>query len=97
MKRQWVGRCGEIGKDDALVADLSGDLAHLLVRTLEEVIEDAELVHHLERRGMDGVAAEVAQEIGVLFQHHDIDAGAGEQKSRASCRQARRRRWRKSW
>ena len=88
---------GEIGKDDALVADLPGELAHLLMRALEEIVEDAELVHDLERRGMDGVAAEIAQEIGVLLQHHDIDAGAGQQKARASCRPGRRRRWRKPW
>jgi hypothetical protein len=34
-------------------------------------------VHQFQGRGMDGVAAEVAKEIGVLFQHHDIHAGAG--------------------
>jgi hypothetical protein len=26
-----------------------------------------------------GVAAEIAEEVGVLFQHHDIDAGTSEQ------------------
>ena len=97
MKRQRVGRCEKSARVDALVADLAGQLAQLLVRALEEIVEDAKLVHHLERRGMDGVAAEVAQEIGVLFQHDDIDAGAGEQEARASCRQGRRRRWRMSW
>ena len=30
---------------------------------------------------MDGVAAEIAQEIGVLLQHDDVDAGAREQKA----------------
>ena len=55
-------------------------LAQLLVGALEEIFEDAKLVHHFERRGMDGVAAEVAQEIGVFFQHDDVDAGAGEKK-----------------
>jgi hypothetical protein len=28
---------------------------------------------------MDGVAAEVTQEISVLLEHHHLDAGAGEQ------------------
>ena len=87
----------EIGDHDALVADLAGQLAHLLMRPLEEFVEQAELVHDFERRGMDGVAAEVAQEIGVLLQHHDIDAGAGEQKARASCRRGRRRRCSRWW
>ncbi len=31
---------------------------------------------------MDRVAAEVAQEVGVLLQHDRIDPGAGEKKSR---------------
>ena len=39
-----------------------------------------------QRRGMDGVAAEVAQEVGVLLEHDDVDAGAREQQARASCR-----------
>ena len=30
---------------------------------------------------MDGVAAEVAQEVGVLLQHDHIDAGTGEQEA----------------
>ncbi len=97
MNRHRVGKMGKIRDDDALVADLAGELAHLLMRALEEIVEDTELVHDLERRGMDGVAAEVAQEIGMLLQHHDIDTGAGEQKRRASCRPGRRRRWRIGW
>ncbi len=30
---------------------------------------------------MHGVAAKIAQEIGVLFQHRDLDAGAGQKKA----------------
>jgi len=33
----------------------------------EEFLEQSELVHDLERRRVDGVAAEIAVEIGVLF------------------------------
>jgi hypothetical protein len=75
------GKMGEVGEDDHLVADDAADLAHLLVRQLEKRVEESELVHHFERGGMDGVAAEVAQEIGVLLQHQDVDAGAGEQEA----------------
>ena len=53
----------------------------LLVRPLEELVEQAELVHHLERRGMDGVAAEVAEEIRVLLQDDDVDAGTRQQEA----------------
>ena len=52
-----------------------------LMGQLEERIEQTKLEHDLERRGVDGVAAEVAEEVLVLLQHHDLDAGAGEEKS----------------
>ena len=81
MKRQCVGRCEKSARIDPLVADLAGKLAHLLMRAFEEGVENAELVHDFERGGMDGVAAKVAQEIGVLLQHHDVDAGAGQQEA----------------
>ena len=77
MRRQMR----EVCNDDPLVADQTRKLAHLLVRAFEEGVENAELVHDLERGGMDGVAAKVAQEIGVLLQHHDVDAGAGQQEA----------------
>ena len=66
---------------DPLVADQTRKLTHLLMRAFEEGVENAELVHDFERGGMDGVAAKVAQEIGVLLQHHDVDAGAGQQET----------------
>src|SRR5688572_2432763 len=71
----------KIGKRDPLVADLRRELAHLLVWQLEERLEQAKLVHDLQRRGMDGIAAEIAQEVRMLFEHGHLDAGAREQKS----------------
>ena len=71
---------GEVGDVDRGVADLHAEPCHLVVRQLQQVVEQPQLVHHLERRGMDGVAAEVAQEVGVLLQHHDVDAGARQQQ-----------------
>ena len=61
---------------------LCGMLANLCVEShLRELIEQAELVHDFERRGMDGVAAEIAQEIGVFFQHQHIDTSARQQEA----------------
>jgi len=77
MNLQWVGRCLR-----SIVADKAPQLIGLLMWTLEEIFEQPELVHHLERRGMDGVAAEVAQEIGMLLEHQDVDAGAGEEEAK---------------
>ena len=63
------------------VAEERGDGGLLVVRQLEELVEQAELAHDLEGRGMNGVAAEIAQEIGVLLEHDDVDAGAREQEA----------------
>ena len=50
-----------------------------LMRQLQESVDQPEFVHHLQCRGMHGVAAEITEEIGVLLQHHDLDAGAAKQ------------------
>ena len=49
------------------------------MRQLQEVVDQAEFVHHLQGRGVHGVAAKIAKEVGVLFEHDGIDAGAPEQ------------------
>ena len=56
--------------------------AHLVVRALQESIEQPELAQQLERRGMNRVAAEIAEEVGMLFEHCDAAAGAREQQAR---------------
>ena len=71
---------GEVGERHRHVADLHGQLVHLLVRQLQEVLQQPELVHDLERGRMDRVAAEVAQEVGVLLEHEDLDACVGEEQ-----------------
>ena len=47
----------------------------------EEGLEEAELVEKFESGGMDGVAAEVAEEVFVLFEDSDVDALAGEEEA----------------
>ena len=71
----------EVGDPHHGFADQARDLPHLLVRELEELGQEAELVHHFEGRGMNRVAAEIAQEVAMLFHHHDLDAGAREEIS----------------
>ena len=41
------------------------------------VLGQPELVQQGQRRGVHGVAAEVAQEVGVLLQHRDLDPRSG--------------------
>ena len=73
------GKVGEVGHVEALAADDGGEAGDLGVGELEKAVEEAEFVEELEGGGMDGVAAEVAEEVGVLFEDGDGDAGAGEQ------------------
>ena len=89
---QCVGRWVKSAMRDGGVADLPAQPRDARMRQLEEFVQQTELVHQLERRGMDGVAAEVAQEIGVLFQHRHRARRRAPAESRASCRPARRRR-----
>src|SRR5258708_6738035 len=64
----------EIRDGDFVAANPAAQFANLLVRPLEKLVEQAQLVHHLQRGRMDGVAAEISQKVGVLFQHDHIDA-----------------------
>src|SRR5262245_36374856 len=50
------------------------------MRQSQEFIEHPQLVHQLQRGGMDGVAAKVAEEVRVLFEHDHLNACAGEQQ-----------------
>jgi hypothetical protein len=71
----------EIGQDERVLADLAAKLFYLLVRALQEFFEKAEFVHQLESGWVDGVAAEVAEKVGVLFEDEDVDACAGEEET----------------
>ncbi len=70
---------GEIGEPDAFAADLALGVLHLLMGESQKGIEQPELGQDIHRRGVNGIAAEVAQEIGMLLQHHHVDTGAREQ------------------
>ncbi len=77
-----VGRqMREIGDLHQLIADLRAELADLLMGPLEEFFDEAELIHQLERRGVNGVAPEVAEEVLVLLQHDHVDPGPRQEKA----------------
>jgi hypothetical protein len=97
MNLHRVGRMREIGHRQRRIAELSDQARHLLVGHAQEFLQQAQLVHELERRGVDGVAPEVAEEVGVLLEDHHPDAGLGEQEpehhaGRAAARHAARHR-----
>src|SRR5438067_13657011 len=51
------------------------------MRALEKFFQQSQLIEQFEGGRMDGVAAEVAQKIGMLLEHADIDASAGEKEA----------------
>src|SRR6185369_8194759 len=73
------GQVRQVGQRNQLVAKLSGKLADLLMRACQKSIEQTELVHDFQSRRMNRVAPKVTQEIGMLFQHYDVDSGARQQ------------------
>ena len=70
----------EVGQLNLGIPDEPPQRLHLLMRQFQERIEQAELVHDLQGRGMDRVAAKIAKEIPVPFQHNGLDTGARQQK-----------------
>ncbi len=71
----------KIGDWQIEVADSSPKVLNLLMRQFEQLFVKAKLIHHLEGRRMDRVAAKIAEEIGVLFEHQHIGACAGEDEA----------------
>src|SRR5262252_7901603 len=47
---------------------------YLAVRQLQKLAGEPELVHQLQGRGVNGISAEVAQEVAVLFENDDVNA-----------------------
>ena len=71
----------EVRHLDALGADLSRSAFRPSDAALQEVVDQAQFAHQLERRRMNRVAAEIAEEVRMLLQHHDVDAGARQQEA----------------
>ena len=71
----------EIREGDRFAADLAGKLSHFLMRAFQELIQNAEFIHDIERGWMDRVAAEIAQEVRVLFEHENVHALARQKKA----------------
>jgi hypothetical protein len=53
----------------------------LLMLNLQQRVEQVKLLHNAESSPMNGVAAEVAVEVLMLFEHDDLDALAREEQS----------------
>jgi len=75
-----AGQPAEVGQGE--VAGVGGDLhdRRLAVGQAEQLPGQPELVEQPQGRGMQRVAAEVAQEVGVLLEHQHLDPGPGQQQ-----------------
>jgi hypothetical protein len=81
MNLQRVGRWLKSAKAYSRSPKNAPDGRLLVVRQLEKLVEQAELGHDFQRRGVNGVAAEIAQEVGMLLKHDNVDAGARQQEA----------------
>src|SRR5262245_11949426 len=57
------------------------ELPGLLVGPLEQLLQQAQFMHHFQRRGVDRVTTEVAQKVAMFLEHDDIYPRPREQKS----------------
>lgn len=78
----------EVGNREFLPADVGLQMPGRLVRLAEQFLDQAQLVHDLERGRMNCVAAEVAQEVSVFFEDDDVHAGSGQQQAEHHPRRA---------
>jgi hypothetical protein len=72
---------GKVSDDNLGIADIPGKSLCLLMWPLQEIVEEAKLVHDLQRRRVDGVTPKIAKKIAVLFQNEDFHTRPGEQEA----------------
>src|SRR5687767_15124297 len=77
-ERRWRVEVRQVADRPAAATEAQLRTLYFVVRPLEEPLEHAQLVENLHRRWVDSVAAKIAEEVGVLFEHLDAAAGAGE-------------------
>src|ERR1039457_6406790 len=75
-----MGRqAAEVGCLKCEVAKHTANRGQLLMGHFQEVFQQPQLVHHLQRGRMHRVAAKIAIEVGVLLQHRNFYPGPREQ------------------
>src|SRR5215470_5241907 len=71
----------EIREPHQLIANYARKTSRFLMRQFEKLVEQAELPDDLERRGVNGIAAEIAEKIRMLLKDHHLNAGVREQEA----------------
>ena len=69
----------EVGRLEGGISDDNSHRLNPLMGYLEELPEQAKFAEHFERGGVHGVAAKVAVEVLVLFEHRDFNTLARQQ------------------
>src|SRR6202158_513156 len=73
------GKMREVRDRNSFISDLAGKFKNLLMGELQKIVQNAKFMHYLKCGRMDGVTAEIAQEIRVFFEHIHIDAPSGKE------------------
>jgi hypothetical protein len=71
----------KVANRNCVLADLPCDLSYFLVRSFQEFFQNTQFMHDLESGRMNSVAAEITQEVGMLFKHKYVHADARKQQS----------------
>ena len=82
------GQMRKVGECRLHRAEPAAQRIDLVMGQPEQPLVKAKLVHELQRRGVQGIAAKIAQEIGVLFEDGHGDARARQQIARHHARRA---------
>src|SRR5438445_12320575 len=80
------GQPREIRDRHGVPVDHAAQLSHFLIRLLKEFLEQSELLHQLERGGMNRIAAKIAIEIRMLFQYDHLKTTARQEKPHHNAR-----------
>jgi hypothetical protein len=75
------GNVPEVGDLKCRISDYDSSGSGLLMRQFQEVRQKPEFVEHIQRGWMHGIAAEIAEEIVMLFEHCDLDTIASQEIS----------------
>ena len=78
----WGGAAkAAVGELQPLGSELGDEARNLLMRQLQELVQQAEVIQHLHGRRMNGIATEITQEIRMLLEHDGLDTGTRQQET----------------
>src|SRR6202162_6162467 len=76
------GQVGKIRDGDRKIVHDGTDFQKRLMRDAQELVEKTQFVNQLEGVRVNGIAAKIAEEVGVFFEDEDFNASAGDQEAK---------------